>query len=476
MTENLKVAYTLITQLKLDSAQIKINSIKSDEPNNMLVYHIENYIDFFRIFISEDKDELDLLLPNKKTRMTALKKGNASSPYHRFTQAEVYLQWVLARSKFYKGKGIPDLSLVSDLNKAYRLLEENAKLFPSFTDNYKSLSILHALASYLPGVVQNVFNIEGSLQKGLDEIRFVIDEHDDTDYVFLKEAKVIEAYMLLHLFNKPKEAWEAIQSAGLDPAKSPLDCFIISSIADKLGFNHIALEALEKKPVSENHEVFHYLSYLEGKILLQQMDIIGSKERLHQYVDHFKGRHFIKDAYQKLAWGELFLNNHIAGYYSYMKLVESEGEAILEDDQQALFEAKQSRVPNTILLHARLFFDAGFYEEALEVVASLSSQSDDSLHAMEYHYRNGRILQKLDRKQEAIDSFKNCIAIDSDKSTFFSCNAALQTGLLYEIKKEYQRAGFYFGLCRQINADRYRDQLHKKAKAGLERIRTKVKS
>lgn len=474
LSSGIKEAYTHIINLQLDHAQIELNELKIDEPENLLVYQIENYIDFFRIFISEDRGLFEQLEKNRSIRLSKIKTGDDQSPYYRFAQAEIHLQWVLARSKFYDGKGIPDLKLISDLNKAYRLLEENKKLFPDFVENYKSLSVLHALGSYLPGFVQKLLNVNGSLQLGLDEIRELIATKENSDYLFLQEAKAIEAYMLLHLFNQPEDAWSALQSAELKPEESPIACFLMSSIAMKIGYNNYAITLLQEKPEGEGRDTFHYLSYLEGKALLQRGDK-NAKKVMHVFVDHFNGRHFIKDAYQKLAWYELINTDNIIGYKKYMELVEEQGLSVLEDDQQALAEAKNTVIPHPMLLKGRLLFDGGYYQEALEYLLSKQIYFEDNgRFKQEFTYRLGRIYQELSEDKEAIIHFKSCLAFQKEANTFFSCNAALQLGLIFEKHADYLRAELYFKSCRKIKSNTYKDQLHKKAKAGLERISNDV--
>jgi len=470
LSSGIREAYTHIINLQLDQAQLELDELKINEPENLLVYQIENYIDFFRIFISEDKDLFERLEKNRAYRLRKIKTGDDESPYYRFAQAEIHLQWVLARSKFYDGKGIPDLKLVSDLNKAYRLLEENKKLFPDFVENYKSLSVLHALGSYLPSFAQKLLNVNGSLQLGLDEIRELITTKENSEYLFLQEAKAIEAYMLLHLFNQPEDAWAAIQSAQLKPDESPLACFLMSSIAMKIGYNNYAITLLQDKPIGEGRDTFHYLSYLEGKALLQRGDE-HAKDVVLEFVEHFNGRHFIKDAYQKLAWYELINTDNIIGYKKYMALVEDQGISVLEDDQQAMTEAKNAIIPHPMLLKGRLLFDGGYYQEALEYLLSKQIYFEDNgRFKQEFTYRLGRIYQELNEDREAIIHFKSCLAFQKEANTFYNCNAALQLGLIFEKHADYPRAELYFKSCRAIKSNTYRDQLHKKAKAGLERI------
>lgn len=470
ISDELQTAYSDIVNLKLDKAQGQLNQLKLDEPDNLLVYHIENYIDFYQVFISENKQLFDVLEKNKKTRIKQIKSGDKNSPYYRFSQAEIYLQWVLARSKFYNGKAIPDLVLIKDLNKAYRLLEENARLFPDFAENKKSLSIIHALASYVPGIVQKLFNVRGSLEGGLREIQELIAVKQHDDFLFQNEAIAIHAYMMLHLHNEPQQAWEILQTAKLDPKESPLACFIISSVAMKIGYTDYALAILKERPKGEDRAVFHYLTYLEGKASLQQLDA-DAKHHLLQFTNQFNGRHYIKDAFQKLAWCELVIHDNVAGYKAYMYQVETQGVAVLDDDIQALTEAKSNLVPHPMLLRARLLYDGGYYREAIAYLQQKQIYfEDDGRFKQEFTYRMGRLYHALEDYETALRFYKSSLAFDSEQESFFSCNSALQIGLTYEKLDDVERASFYFDVCREIRPDTYKDQLHKKAQAGLERI------
>jgi len=100
-TPALKEAYHEIVNLKLESARISISKIKENEPNNLLVLHLENYIDFFTVFLNEEKKEFKNLEKNKGKRLKQIQKyGDKTSPYYLFVQAEIELQWALVRAKF----------------------------------------------------------------------------------------------------------------------------------------------------------------------------------------------------------------------------------------------------------------------------------------------------------------------------------------------------------------------------------------
>lgn len=158
VTPAIRSAYASVSALKMDEARQKIEAIKISDPNNKLVYHIENYVDFFTHFINEDKDAFEDVEDNLDDRLDLIKETKINSPYYLFSQAEMELQWALIRFKFnQKLKG------GTAVLRAYNLLEENMKIYPDFPANKKSLSIIHAMAPSVPGIVRKLLGIRGSI-------------------------------------------------------------------------------------------------------------------------------------------------------------------------------------------------------------------------------------------------------------------------------------------------------------------------
>jgi len=174
ITPDVEEAYTYAMSLRKSKALEKIKEIKTTDPNNLMVLHVENYIDFFDIFINEDKTEFDKLERNKNLRLEQIEDANVKSPYNRFVRAEITLQWALARMKFNER-----FTAASEIYSAYNLLEKNVAQYPDFLLNRKSLSILHALAESLPGIVRKVFGVDGSIQQGTAEINSLTELNRD---------------------------------------------------------------------------------------------------------------------------------------------------------------------------------------------------------------------------------------------------------------------------------------------------------
>lgn len=468
-SSDIKIAYDLIFELKMDSAATVIERIKKEDPHNKLVHHVENYIDFLTLFITEDDSLFHALKTNKLSRMAEIRSGPADSPYHRFCQAEVHLQWALIRAKLNSGSFVPDITMINEINTAYRLLERNDQLFPAFIYNKKSLSLLHSLISYIPQVLQKLFRVKGSLSLGQREIQSLVKQTSARN-LFSKEVHAIHAYMLLHLFNAPQQAWDVINHPELTGSDSPLSLFLRSTIALKLGKNEEVLELLASRSSDPGSLPFYFLDYLEGKAALHKGNHTLAAEKLERFVHHFKGKHFIKDAYQKLAWNALIRDHDSDEYIHRMAQVKQHGADDLEDDQQALIDAKSKQIPNTQLLQARLYFDGGYYTEALDLLQSQQETlKNQKATRVEYHYRMGRIHQMQGSYALSHQYYQECLDRSSRRS-FFGCHAALQSGIIYETQHQKDKAVEMYHRCKSIKSKKYRNQLHKKAQAGLDRI------
>lgn len=470
----IKEAYGHIIDLKFDQANQVIDKIRKDEPNNLLVLHLDNYIDFFTIFINEEKDQFKKLERNKKKRIEKIEReGDKSSPYYLFVQAEIELQWALARAKFNGRFNNEVIKAGSECYNAYKLLTENQKRFPNFIANKKSLSAIHVLAESIPGVVRKVFSIDGTIAQGTSEIEDVINFSKNNDFLYKEEAIAIYTYILFYQNNRKREAWDFLLQSELDPVESPLVCFLMANMAQKIGENDQAIELLENRPQGPEYIPFHYLEFMLGKCKLYRLDD-DAVDHLSNYLNNFKGAHYIKEALQKLGWYELVVHNNIPKYKKYMKACQNEGKELIDGDKQAQKEAKRNLNPHPTLLKARLLYDGGYNQRAYRVLISNAHLFNDaSDHSLEFYYRLGRITHSLGNPIDAIEYYNEVIQKGTDSEQYYACNSALQIGLILEEQKDYRSAKDYFNRCLDMSPSDYKNSLHQKAKSGLNRVKGK---
>ncbi len=469
MSPAIKSAYKAVSQLRIDDARSEITEIKSKEPDNLLVYHVENYIDFFTLFINEEFEVYESIKDNKDIRLDLISKGDRSSPYYLFTIAEINLQWATARLKFGE-----KFKPMREVYKAYKLLEENQEKFPDFIANKKSLSIIHALGESIPGLLRTLFSVKGSIETGTKEIAELAaysDEHPE--FVFRDECYAIYAYILYYQNNQREKAYQVLKSANLDISSSPLLCFLMANISQKTGHNEEAMQLLENRPSGKKYMPFYYLDFMYGKFLMYKLDPTAM-DHMELFIDNFKGRHFVKEAYQKMAWYALAAEDNIVDYKKYMARCISDGFKLVDEDKQALKEAKSKSVPNPVLLRARLLYDGGYYSQAYStLILKAYLFTSDPLN-IEFNYRMGRILQALGNPSDAITYYLHTIDKGENSDSYYACNSALQIALILEQQQKFKKALQLFNRCLHIEPADYKAGLHQKAKSGIERVKVLI--
>ncbi|MEL7117804.1 MAG: hypothetical protein AAFO07_00125 [Bacteroidota bacterium] len=462
-----KDTYHNIISLKFIKAKEQIQLLKMQEPDNMVVVHLENYIQCLTLFIDEDQNAFEASKQIKKERLKLLESSDNNSPYYLYLQADIRMQWAMVRIKFEEYLGA-----FNDISKAHKLLKKNKELFPDFLPNDKNLGLLHALAGTIPDAykwgVSLISGLKGSIKQGREEIKAVLEAAKHQDFLFEEETLVYYALILMHLENKPESAWEVL-SANFRPENSPMHAMLLATIAMRSGRNDKAIEILENKPKSNQYNPFYFTDYLLGVAKLRRLDV-DADVYLLKYVNHYKGRNFIKDAYQKLAWHALQKNDHMT-YYRYMSHCMDKGKALTGDDISALQAANEKKIPNIHLINSRLLFDGAYFKKAEAELKKIDFKGlTDQKDQLEFFYRSGRVAHGLKQYSQAVFYYNRTIQLGKFSPYYFACNAALQGGIIYEKQKIYAKSKEYFELCLEIQPSEYRNGLHQQAKAGLDRI------
>ncbi len=461
-------AYNHLANLEFEKADSLILLMSKNEPNNLAYVHLENYRDFFYLFIQEDFDAFQRLEEKKEDRLQLLEKLDDNDPYKRFVSSEINLQWALIRSKFDQ-----IFKAGREIYSAYKSLERNATEFPDFHYNLKSLSVIHSLIGTvsLPGIFKSILGFDATIEQGLAEMDLLLKQTNPQSFIFFEEAEASYMFMMLYQNNDKDSAIAFLNRSSMKKNKSPLASFVKTKLLQRAGYNEQAIAELSEALEITQAADFPYLYFLMGISQLRRLDD-SAESYLNEFLQVFKGRHYIKEAYQKLAWHELVLNDNVAGYKSYLKSCTSNGYAMIDDDKQAQDEAEEGLIPNPILLKARLLYDGGYYQKAYkQLVKNAHHFYQNSEFELEYYYRIGRVTQALKNFPEAIQYFHQTINADEEGISYMSCNASLQMGLIYESQNDFEKAIRHFENCLKMSPDKYRNSLHQKAKSGLNRVK-----
>jgi hypothetical protein len=474
--KNCKEAYIATINLKFKQAENAIKTEKTSNPSNLIPYFIENYIDFLTVIIGEQEFDFEKLKENKSSRISFLEKGDKASPYYRFCLAEIYLQSAFAKLNYNE-----NFTAFFEIKRSYNLIEKNIEEFPDFLPNYICSGLLHALIGSIPDNykwVSTIFFLDGSVNQGANELKFVLDSAIFSDnYSHLKiETLYYLSFIQLNLQANNENVTELIdyfyKIAADSAITEPLLCYSLASIYMKTGENDKAMATLQNSNRSDEYYPYNYLDYLLAETKLYKFD----KEAItwfEKYINDLQGKNYLKSAYRKIAWSYLIDGNKDK-YSENIEKVKSCGKTFVDSDKQAQKEAESNIIPNVVLLKARLLFDGGYYQQALNQLNEPDSNYLQNVKdSLECEYRKARIYHKLGKTNEAIKYYDAVLKQGSEYEYYFAANSALQLGFIYENQTKFRKAKSYYKQCLSLKYDEYRKSIRQKAKAGLNRIEDK---
>ena len=454
-------SYSHIVNLEFESAKKLLANEQSKNPTNGFIPLHQNYIDFLTIIIGEEKIYFDNAIQQKEVRMELLQSKNEDSPYYLYSQAEIHLQWAFSRLKFDQYS-----TAAYEFIKAYNLLEENQKIFPEFTLNKKGLGLIHALLGAVPeqfNWIINLAGLDGDVALGLSELDEVLSDKNFNMYE--NEVLFLLSFLQINLNENDAISQQYLNRIGDGYKENILLNFTAARLSNNLGENELTLKILEDKPSSLSAFPFYYLNYLQAMSYLYQLNYENAKQQFEVFLGDFKGLNYIKSAYHKLAW-VAFLQKNYEKKNEYFAKVISEGNTSIDEDKVAMKDAEDIYFSSPVLLKARLLYDGGYYENALNQIIAF-----EQIDNVEYWYRLARVKSKLEYKNnEIIAHYQKSYDLGKESTAYYAPMSALQIALIYEKQNELDKAAIYFEKCLLISDFDYERGIHKKAKSGLGRI------
>lgn len=464
-----------ILHLRFSAAEKLISEEKRKHPENKMVLLLENYMDFLKLTIQEEQVAYETLSKGWKNRIAMMEKGeDEASPWYKYAVAEIYLQCAFARLKFEDYT-----TAAKELHKAYKLLEENEKEFPSFLPGMKSRGLLHCLLGTIPDKYKwltELVGLEGTVEQGTRELMLVVIKNGQTtQWQWLHEETLFYlSFVRLNLSNDVSSTNLLLEEFTKSPPKTPLLLYAASSLALRSGQSEKAMGWMKNYKNSAGELQFHYLRYLLGLCKLYSGDY-SCKDEFEFYLKNFKGRTYIKAALQKLAWTS-FLSGDTAKYHFFIGKISGLGTLLVDEDKSAQKEALSGEVQHPLLLRARLEFDGGYYEKSLKTLWLItpSVMLKNERQNFEYIYRLARVYHKLNDNEKALGYYSLVFENTQRKTWYYAANAALNMGIIYEESGAFKDAKKWFEACLALKEHDYKDSIDQKAKAGLSRIKGKT--
>ena len=112
-----------------------------------------------------------------------------------------------------------------------------------------------------------------------------------------------------------------------------------------------ALALYQKRPSDNRYLPFPYLHHLAADMYLYKGDYEKSLRENKYCLEHYQGRHYLKDAFFKLYLASLLLNDRFTAQFYYSTL-KTAGVAVIEEDKHAQKFVEKNEPVN--LLHVAI--------------------------------------------------------------------------------------------------------------------------
>ena len=465
--QQLSTAYQHILALRIDAGREMLEAFDEtakDEEKAAALYAL-NLADILELLLIEDYEIYNQKKDLEKTRLAVAADLSDTNPWKKFCEAEIKLQWAFAKVKYGD-----ELSGVWGFNQAYKTHVENTELFPDFLPNQKTAGIFNIIFGAVPQKYHwllRFLSMTGSTEDGMDALESLA----DAENLLSLEANILLLLTEAYLMDNASSAIEGLTALANSEKENKLLKYLLAITLLKNNQAEKAFEALQASDkLSKTYASIAYTNYLKGEIMLQKGDYNAATTWYKSFISNYKGKNFVKDAYYKLYLASYLSGDAEEARY-FLKKAENSGTAIAEADKYAEKQIASNIQPNKVILKIRLATDGGFYNRADSLVQLVSVSDFDLLKdQVEFIYRKGRLLDKMNQSEKAIEQYKLTLEKAGNNSWYFAPNAALHLGYHYAEKGAAATAKFYFEKALSYKNHEYKNSIDHKAEAALEKL------
>lgn len=464
---NCQRAYKRYMALQHSEAVSILKQEITANPDNLIPAYLADYGDCLRLLFNGNKDEFEQWQRNYDRRLDLMYKGDENSPWYRFCRANIHFHWALVHMRFGE-----QFKAAIRFRKSFLLLKENMNRFPDFEENRVLFGLEEAAAGTIPDSYKwlaSIFGIKGNVNRGVASISNYLRAHSNGMAPMYDEAMIYYVYLKFYLQSKPDVAWEYINAPGFLEPDNLMRSFVKANISLNYRKSEVAFNVLKDATAIKEYSSYPVMDYELAEALLYRLDY-SCVNFYQRFIATYRGRHFIRDAWQKVSWVAYLQGNRKVAEFSAERIKET-GTSETDADKTALKFAERKVWPNAALLEVRLLIDGGYYKMALSKIQNIpQSQLNGITERLEYNFRYGRIFEELGNTEKAFQFYKAVIDEGRTRSEYFAARSALQMGFMYERSNKKADAIAQFRECLKMRNHDFQSSIDQQAKAGLNRL------
>ena len=462
--QELKI-YEDILALKTIDAKSKVTRNRN---TTLYLDHLKNTIE---LLISGNKNDLSEYEKKTDKILSHYKKQKTSSPFLKF-----YIAETLLRSAFVHLKLGHEITAGWELKKSYQEININIKSYPNFLPQYKTIGLLNVIISSIPDKYNwllSILGMNGSVYQGISKLSTL----SESENVFNTEATLLILLIEGYILQETTKSIKGLEQLYQNNNDNLLIGYLYVSVLIKSQKNEIALDVLNslKALQNENYIKFSLLNYLVAETHLKKGSYTQAIDNYQSFIDIHDGDNYLKDAHYKMGLAYWFQNQPKLAT-SHFETAKNIGETLTEADKHAEKQLNNDKSPNLRIMKARLLTDGGYYEKALKILENIRlSELTSKKDQVEINYRKARIYHQTDRLNAAIAFYKLTINNVEKSDWYFTPNAALQLGFIYQSEGSMYLAEKYFKKALSYKGHEYKNSIDNKAKSGLSSLKNSLK-
>ncbi|MDR3714937.1 MAG: hypothetical protein P4L51_19160 [Puia sp.] len=292
-------AYEEIIRLRLDDGLAILDSEKKRDPENLIPYFLDNYVDFFILFFNEDPAEYKTRKNNLDKRIERMGEGPESSPFYLFTKSLIHFQWAAIKIKFGN-----NWEAGWEFRRSFLEVEENQQKFPGFPPNTMLSATMQVVSGTIPDGfkwLSNLLGIKGGIGAGMRDLDNFLDFRDPMAMLYHDEAVFYFLYLEFYIENKKAAVFSYIRQNKLDLRRNHLYAYLASNLAVNDQQSLYAQEIIRHKSNEPGHLDMPIWDLEMGYARADHLDN-DAYVYLERFVRRFRGSCYVKDALQKLSW------------------------------------------------------------------------------------------------------------------------------------------------------------------------------